>query len=78
MVLLSDQMLLAWQPAEPSEAQALVRAVQARASARAVTLPAPPEAPTNCCGNDCNGCVWDGYYSEISYWRDEAVLRWSD
>lgn len=76
--MVSDQMLLGWQPADPAEAQALVQAVQARAAAQAVALPAPPEPPSNCCGNGCHGCVWDGYYGEVGYWRDEAVLRWSD
>ncbi|MEY4754260.1 MAG: hypothetical protein RJA44_1935 [Pseudomonadota bacterium] len=75
--MIPDEALLNWAPAEPREAQALVRAVLARAAQQGLDLPAAPAEPDNCCGNGCVGCVWDGYYSDLAYWRDEAVLRWS-
>jgi hypothetical protein len=27
-----------------------------------------------CCGRGCNGCVWEGYFAAVAYWRDEALL----
>jgi hypothetical protein len=76
--MIPDDALLQWNPGSPTEAKALVQAVQASAQARGVDLPSPPAEPDNCCGNDCVECVWLGHYSEVSYWRDEAVLRWAD
>jgi hypothetical protein len=55
-------------------AVALFAALQARASAQGVTLRAPPPEPTSCCGRGCNGCVWEGYYAAVVYWRDEALF----
>lgn len=57
-----------------ASAHALFAAVQARADARGVALRAPPSEPTSCCGRGCNGCVWEGYYEAVVYWRDEALL----
>jgi hypothetical protein len=37
----------------------------------------PPE-PTSCCGRGCNGCVWEGYFAAVAYWRDEALLMLDD
>ncbi|HEY3049787.1 MAG TPA: oxidoreductase-like domain-containing protein [Polaromonas sp.] len=48
--------------------------LQQRARAAGVTLRTPPPEPTSCCGRGCNGCVWEGYYSAVSYWREEALL----
>lgn len=48
---------------------------QARARQVGVTLRAPPAEPTTCCGRGCNGCVWEGYYAAVDYWREEAELR---
>lgn len=73
-----DDALLAWNPADRAEAQALIAAVQASAHQHAIELPAPPDEPTTCCGRGCIGCVWEGYYSALAYWRDESVLRWAD
>lgn len=77
-MLIPDAALLAWNPADRAEAQALIAAVQASAQRHATELPEPPPEPTTCCGRGCIGCVWEGYYSALAYWRDEALLRWAD
>lgn len=58
-----------------AEAQALFRDLQQRALAVGVVLRAPPPEPTTCCGRGCNGCVWEGWYAAVDYWREEALLR---
>jgi hypothetical protein len=73
-----DAALMQWNPADRDEARALVRAVQAHARQRGLSLTDPPAEPTNCCDSECIGCVWDAYCSDVAYWRDEALLRWSD
>jgi hypothetical protein len=62
-------------PTSRDEALALFIALQQRASDFGVTLRTPPPAPTSCCGRGCNGCVWEGYYSAVAYWREEALLQ---
>jgi hypothetical protein len=59
-------------------AQAMFAALQTRAAAQGITLRAPPPEPTSCCGRGCNGCVWEGYYAAVVYWRDEALLILGD
>lgn len=76
--MIPDEALQAWTPGSPGEARALVRAVLEQAARKGVTLPEPPPEPTNCCDTGCIGCVWEGHYSEVTYWRDEAMLRWAD
>lgn len=49
--------------------------LQQRAQAAGVALRPPPPEPTSCCGRGCNGCVWEGYYSAVDYWREEALLK---
>ncbi|HYR24520.1 MAG TPA: oxidoreductase-like domain-containing protein [Aquabacterium sp.] len=61
-----------------ASAQAMFTALQAQAEARGMPLRSPPEAPTTCCGRGCNGCVWEGYFAAVVYWRDEALLILSD
>ena len=56
-------------------AQALFSTLQQRAQAAGVALRAPPPEPTSCCGRGCNGCVWEGYYGAVDYWREEALLQ---
>ncbi|MES2089951.1 MAG: oxidoreductase-like domain-containing protein [Pseudomonadota bacterium] len=59
-------------------ALAIFAALQAQAQQRGITLRTPPPEPTSCCGRGCNGCVWEGYYAAVAYWRDEALLRLAD
>jgi hypothetical protein len=72
-----DAALQAWMPESRAEAEALIEAVRARAACckPPVELGEAPEAPNSCCGRGCNGCVWEGYFSAVTYWRDEAMLR---
>ena len=56
---------------------ALVADIAARAVARGIALRPPPPEPVGCCGRGCNGCVWEGYYAAVEYWRCEAGSRLS-
>ncbi|MCB1932582.1 MAG: oxidoreductase [Candidatus Accumulibacter sp.] len=55
-----------------AEAQALVRKIEDLLAARQLTMRPPPPLPTACCGRGCNGCVWQGYFDALVYWRDQA------
>jgi hypothetical protein len=37
----------------------------------------PPPEPDTCCGRGCNGCVWEGYYAALIYWREDALASLS-
>lgn len=56
-----------------AEAEALVCRVQLALTDRGVALRAPPPAPDSCCGRGCNGCVWEGYYAALRFWREDAI-----
>lgn len=59
-----------------ASALAVLRELQALAAQRGVTLGQPPEEPDNCCDSGCEAaCVWETYYAEMGYWRDEGLLR---
>lgn len=34
--------------------------------------PLPPE-PTSCCGRGCQGCVWEGYFQAVQWWREDVL-----
>lgn len=62
-------------PTDRDAARELFARLQRRALEQGVSLRPPPPEPTSCCGRGCNGCVWEGYYAAVAYWRDEALLR---
>ena len=54
----------------------LRRELQALAAQRGVALSEPPEEPDNCCDSGCEAaCVWETFFAEMGYWRDEGLLR---
>lgn len=71
-----------WNPADVPladlpTAHALVAFLRDQAQRRGIDLdtalrPPPPE-PTTCCERGCNGCVWEGFYNAMAYWRDDAM-----
>ncbi|HRF04648.1 MAG TPA: oxidoreductase-like domain-containing protein [Accumulibacter sp.] len=50
----------------------MVGEIEALLRKRRLELRPPPPVPNTCCGRGCNGCVWQGYYQALSYWRDQA------
>jgi hypothetical protein len=56
-------------------ALAMFAGLQQRAAAAGITLRQPPPEPDSCCGRGCNGCVWEGWYAAVDYWREEALLK---
>ncbi|WP_119155383.1 oxidoreductase-like domain-containing protein [Caldimonas tepidiphila] len=61
-----------------ASAHALFSRLQQRALEQGVELRPPPPDPVGCCGRGCNGCVWEGWFAAVAYWRDEALLRLAD
>lgn len=55
-----------------AEAQVLIARIRALLAAHGLPLRPPPPTPTACCGRGCNGCVWQGYFAALLYWRDQA------
>ena len=65
------------QPLTDRDAAArVVSAVLTEAALHDVILDfAPPPEPQGCCGRGCNGCVWEGFFAALNYWREEADLK---
>jgi hypothetical protein len=54
------------------EAKQWIAQLSAELAKHGIELRDPPDEPTGCCGNGCIGCVWEGYYSAVGYWCDQA------
>lgn len=53
---------------------AVIAHLQGCAASAGLSLREPPPEPVGCCGRGCNGCVWEGWFSAVAYWRDEALF----
>ncbi|MBT0959835.1 oxidoreductase-like domain-containing protein [Denitromonas iodatirespirans] len=60
------------------DAQALVGALRGQLDARRLVLRPPPPVPDSCCGRGCHGCVWEGYFTALVHWRDDACALIED
>ena len=59
-------------PANLPEAEAQIAAIRALLATAGAAHRNPPPPPTTCCGRGCNGCVWEGYYAALGWWKDDA------
>ncbi|WP_332775432.1 oxidoreductase-like domain-containing protein [Polaromonas sp.] len=56
-------------------ARQLTASLSALADQQGLSLRPPPPEPTTCCGRGCNGCVWEGWFAAVEYWREEALQK---
>ena len=67
-----------FRPASLAEAEAQIAAIRERLAGRGLAHRNPPPPPTACCGRGCNGCVWEGFYAALGWWRDDARALLAD
>ena len=62
------------QPVLPAldQARQQIARLQAALSQAGLSLRPPPPEPQTCCGRGCNGCVWEGFYDALGFWREDA------
>jgi hypothetical protein len=60
------------------EARALIATMRAKAFARHVLIPEPPEEPLpeNCCERGCDRCVYTVYYEALHAWQRDIEQSW--
>lgn len=65
------------QVVDAASARALIDALGARLRSAGIepgqSFRRPPPEPTSCCGRGCNGCVWEGYFTALQWWREDAL-----
>lgn len=61
-------------PIDRVSAAGIFLTLQRQALVQGVSLRQPPIEPNTCCGRGCHGCVWEGYFAAVSFWREDAIL----